>query len=400
MKKFIFTIIFILIFIVSVVFVISNKKIANQIVISVEDIYDNVTGKSKELENISNIQINELQPKNCTFYYNTLTEDQKKIYNYIVIAIKNLDKKAKIKEYNYIDDNTTMKDVKIVIQNLFLDHPEIFYVNNEYAVSTIELMNSKRIEVELNYSVNNKNDLENRIRQINEVLDPIILEAKKMDKFDAQLYIHDKICEIAKYYKYTDINEVPEVCHSIYGTFVRKQAVCDGLSKAFMIALDKVGIENILVTGYLQEQAHEWNLVKLEDNWYHVDITSNKSIKNDEEEIMHAYFNITTEEIKKTNSMDSEDILPVANSDMYNYYIKMGKYIDITDKFSSKLKDILNENENQNLVEFAVDSKVKSVPEKMMYVFRDKNYNKYINKSENKFNYYNVLNTYILLINN
>lgn len=402
MKKGIFTSILILFFVIVLAVIISDRKIANQIVVSVEDIYDDVTGKSEDVSNIEEIKINELQPKTTSFYYSTLNENQKKIYNSIVIAIKNLDNKAKIKDYEYTSDDVTMRDVKVAIQNLFLDHPEVFYVNNDYTVSTIDLVNSKRIEVELSYLVNDKKDLSNKIAEINETLEPIVLQASTMDTFDAELYIHDKICEIATYYKYNDINEVPETCHSIYGCFVSKQAVCDGLSKALMIALDKVGIENILVTGTLQSQAHAWNLIKLDNNWYHVDITSDKSVKsgeNNKEEIIHSYFNITTEQIKKTNTIDLEDTLPVANTDRYNYYVKTGKYIDITDNFLKKFNNILDNNKNESLVEFAVNPSIKSVPEKMVYTFQDNKYHKYVDTSANKFNYYNILNTYILLIN-
>ena len=83
----------------------------------------------------------------------------------------------------------------------------------------------------------------------------------------------------------------------------------------------------------------------------------------------------------------------------YNYYIKKGKYIASGENFVSKLKKILDENENDNLIEFAVDSKVNSVPDKMVYVFQDDEYEKYVDKNASRFNYYNVLNTYILLAN-
>ena len=245
-------------------------------------------------------------------------------------------------------------------------------------------------------------ELNKKIAEINSILNPIISEAKTMDKFDAELYLHDQICKIATYYKYTDINQVPDECHSIYGCLVSHQAVCDGLSKTLMIALDKVGIKNIVITGYIKDQAHEWNMVNLDDEWYHVDITSNKSVKNEtnnSEEIIHSYFNITTEQIKNSNAIDKEENLPHANSDKYNYYIKKGKYIASGENFVSKLKKILDENENDNLIEFAVDSKVNSVPDKMVYVFQDDEYEKYVDKNASRFNYYNVLNTYILLAN-
>ena len=177
-------------------------------------------------------------------------------------------------------------------------------------------------------------------------------------------------------------------------------AVCDGLSKAFQILLDNCDIEAITVTGFLQEQSHAWNMVKISDEWYHVDLTSNKSVKNQNEnteEIIHSYFNITTDQIKKSNKIEKEDIVPVANSTEDNYYIKTGKYINVGDNFTLRLKQILNMSENENLVEFAVNEKIKSVPEKMVYVFQDKKYSKYVNANSNKFNYYNILNTYVLI---
>ena len=313
-----------------------------------------------------------------------------------------MDSNAKIKEYNFTDDNTTMKDVKAAIQNLFLDHPEVFYVSNDYTVSTIELLNSKRIEIDLKYLVKDKNDLNKKITEIKNVIDPIINDAKNMDKFDAELYIHDKICEMCTYYKYSNIEAVPEECHTIYGCLVNKQAVCDGLSKSLQIMLDKVEIDNILVTGNLQNQAHAWIMVKLDDNWYHMDITSNKSVRNEsgKEEIIHSYFNITSERIKKTNSIDIEEQLPEASATEYNYYLKTDKYISLTDNFSYKLKNILKNNQNSRLAEFAADPRLSTVPEKISYVLQDSNYSEYVNKALNRFNYYNVLNSYIILKNN
>ena len=402
MKKKIISLFIILFSILAVVIITRNPKVANQIIISTEDIYDNISGKNEDITDVKGININELEIKNSSYYYEKLTDEQKKIYKAVAVAIKNLDSNAKIKEYNFTDDNTTMKDVKAAILNLFLDHPEVFYVSNDYTVSTIELLNSKRIEIDLKYLVKDKNDLNKKITEIKNVIDPIINDAKNMDKFDAELYIHDKICEMCTYYKYSNIEAVPEECHTIYGCLVNKQAVCDGLSKSLQIMLDKVEIDNILVTGNLQNQAHAWIMVKLDDNWYHMDITSNKSVRNEsgKEEIIHSYFNITSERIKKTNSIDIEEQLPEASATEYNYYLKTDKYISLTDNFSYKLKNILKNNQNSRLAEFAADPRLSTVPEKMSYVLQDSNYSEYVNKALNRFNYYNVLNSYIILKNN
>lgn len=401
MVKKVFTISFICLIVAFTIVIVTNKNIANEIFIFIEDSYDKLRGNSIDDFNPEDIKINKLQVKKSTFYYNTLTDEQKKIYASISNAVKNIKNKAKVIDYNYIDDSTTMIDTKIAIQNFFLDHPEVFYVKNEYTVSTIDLLNSKRIEVELNYNIENEIELNAQINNINDVLDQIISNTKNMNEFDTELYIHDQICGMSTYYKYNNINDVPEECHSIYGCLISKKAVCDGLSKAFMLALNKAGIESIIVTGNLQEQAHAWNMVKLDDEWYHVDITSNKSIKSDgNEKIIHSYFNITDTQIKTTNSLDMEGKLPIANSTKYNYYIQTDKFIKSSDNFSTKFSKILDENENKELIEFAVDKNVRSVPDKMVNTFQDYKYKKYVNYNDNKFNYYNVLNTYILLTNN
>ena len=104
--------------------------------------------------------------------------------------------------------------------------------------------------------------------------------------------------------------------------------------------------------------------------------------------------------ISKTNTIDIEDKLPIADKTDDNYYIKTDKFISKNDNFYTKIKQILDNDKNEKLFEFAVDSNIKSVPEKLVYVLQDSKYDKYTNKKENKFNYYNVLNSYILLTNN
>ena len=136
MVKKVFTISFICLMVAFTIVIVTNKNIANEIFIFIEDSYDKLSGNSIEDFNPEDIKINKLQVKKSTFYYNTLTDDQKKIYASISNAVKNIKNKAKVMDYNYIDDSTTMNDTKIAIQNFFLDHPEVFYVKNEYRLQS------------------------------------------------------------------------------------------------------------------------------------------------------------------------------------------------------------------------------------------------------------------------
>lgn len=56
-----------------------------------------------------------------------------------------------------------------------------------------------------------------------------------------------------------------------YDVLVHGSAVCQGYAEAYMDLLGRVGIECIVVTS--EEMNHAWNQVKLDGQWYHVDVT-------------------------------------------------------------------------------------------------------------------------------
>ena len=82
------------------------------------------------------------------------------------------------------------------------------------------------------------------------------------------LYTNNYLCRLCEY-DYT----LKDTAHSIYGALVAKEPVCDGYSKAFKYLLKKVNINSILATS--AEMVHAWNMVELNDNYYHIDVTWN-----------------------------------------------------------------------------------------------------------------------------
>ena len=137
-------------------------------------------------------------------------------------------------------------------------------------------------------------------------------------------------------------------------------------------------------------------MVKIDEKWYNLDMTSNKSIRDSNNNVVHSYFNITTEEIKKTHSIDNEEILPVASSDKYNYFIMTDKIITRNDNFDEKLKKILNNNDDSEKIEYKVVN-VNNVPDKTINVLRNGRYYEYIDRNLTKFVYYNILDNYIIM---
>lgn len=365
---------------------------------AVKDMFATITGIviSNELEEYNNeFEINKLKVKNQTFYYDNLSDTNKQIYTCIANGVKNFDKRFALKGYNIIDIDTTMKDIEDSMQAFFADHPEVFYVNNQYTVSTKKTFFNSYVEIELKYTVDSKSDLDRQINELEGKINEYLQVAEGKTGFDAELELHDRVGTSTEYYNYSNLEEVPQDCHTIYGTLIKNKAVCDGFSKTFQILLDRKGVENIIVLGNLENESHAWNLVKIEDDWYHVDLTSSKAIKDaDIKIVLHTYFNLTTEQIEKTHKIDNKDILPVANSKKYNYYKCTGKSISVADNFNTKFKKLLDTNTNKYLLEFSTEG-LKNVPEKMVDFLSQNKYNDYI--SNNKITYYTMADSCVLM---
>ena len=393
MKKFLGVLIICIVVIGGIYLIKQNPAIIENISDTINNLFSEPYEPYTKEFNVNSIRIN-----NNDFYYNTLTEKQKSIYTSIANGIKELKNEIEIKDYEYINNDETMKDVEIAIHRFLLDHPEVFYLDEKYTVSTKSGIMGTTVLINFTYSVASIEELNEKLNLIeskaNEIIEKSGINSENI--FDSELKLHDLLAEMITYYEYEDINEIPNKYHNIDGAFLENIAVCDGISKAYQILLSKIGIESIVVTGDLSGVSHAWNMVKLDGNWYHVDVTSNCSVKADNKVVIHSYFNITTDSLKKTHKITDEQLIPIANKEDYTYYVYLDKTITGSDNFSNKLKQILDNNENQKLIEFRVNG-FDSVPDKIIDVLRKGRYNEYLQSNSTKFVYYNVLDTYIIL---
>lgn len=68
----------------------------------------------------------------------------------------------------------------------------------------------------------------------------------------------------------TVYSEEPAV-YTSYGAFVNHNVVCQGYALAFKVLMDRAGIPCCYVRS--DAMHHAWNMVQLDGNWYHVDVT-------------------------------------------------------------------------------------------------------------------------------
>lgn len=96
-----------------------------------------------------------------------------------------------------------------------------------------------------------------------------------------------------------------------------RQAVCVGYATTFRLLLNMMDIDVHIV----HNEYHSWDLVKLDDGWYHVDIYS------DSHGVMYGNFNMTDGVCRSGHSWD-ESALPEANSVKYSPAVQNGIEVD------------------------------------------------------------------------
>lgn len=83
------------------------------------------------------------------------------------------------------------------------------------------------------------------------------------------LSIHNSILKEASYdYSFSD----PGV-YEAFGVLVDGTGVCESYSRAFQYLCQCIGVDNILVVGLSGNEPHMWNMIRLDDDWYHSDLT-------------------------------------------------------------------------------------------------------------------------------
>ena len=114
----------------------------------------------------------------------------------------------------------------------------------------------------------------------------LLEEAKKYnEKIDQLRFLHDYLAQTITYdYCYGDPRKEREA-HTMVGALINRHCVCDGYSRTFRLLCDRLGISCIVVLGKGPKDkdpgGHAWNIVKLDQIPYHVDVTWDSNLSQD-----------------------------------------------------------------------------------------------------------------------
>lgn len=147
------------------------------------------------------------------------------------------------------------------------------------------------------------------------VIDEVITD--DMDDYQKELAIHDYIVINATYDKnMLSVFETPsENSDNPYGTLVLHQSICSGYTTTFQMFMDMLEIPCISVKGSDDTyEEHAWNMVLINDEWYHIDVTWDDPVPDRNSGIaLHHHFNVTDEHMLDRHVWDTSST-PAANS--------------------------------------------------------------------------------------
>lgn len=207
-----------------------------------------------------------------------------------------------------------------ILSSLIDDTPWLFFVDEWRWEET-----GQKINIFPKYKYTRKQTEELRERCQQQV--GIILSRLKEDKGVNGIakHLHDILIRNIKYEKQNNYE-----VHTIIGSLLKRKCVCDGFSKLYKLILDELGIENYLIYGkgfvhtLSDSEEHAWNLVKIDNDFYHVDVTYDATLSM-HDYIRYDYFLIDDTLI----SMDhywNRSIIPNANNNKFFIY-NQDKYV-------------------------------------------------------------------------
>ena len=231
-------------------------------------------------------------------YYQMLSENQQSVYRQIYANAQNLTEK-------FAPEKTvSASDVKIAFEAVIGDHPEMFWLETGY--SSKYLTNGQCVEIDLKYN-STADDLESAKQRFDAAAQNLITGAASLDSnYEKEKYVHDALASAVTYDLTADMNQ------SAYSALVNGKSVCAGYARAYQYLLQQLGIPCYYCTGYSGGD-HAWNIVKLEDGYYNVDVTW-----DDAAAIRYDYFNKTDADFASTHVRQNLSVyLPACNGTAY-----------------------------------------------------------------------------------
>lgn len=263
------------------------------------------------------------------------------VYFQILAALRNQTDSIVIIKNEYSD---SFEKIKEIVDLCIRENPEILYYNGFGYKSDGNI--SFRYRKDLATFKQHKLQLEQKIKQIiDQIIDP------NMTDYQKEQAIHDYLVKNCEYdYKGFETGQIPHESYTVYGALCLGVAVCEGYAEATALLLNSVGVETSVIVGESRNIPHAWNIVKIDGEYYHLDVTWNDPVmaNKDSNQVHYDYFNLNDHAIAKDHTWKKEDY-PTCTATRYQYYVYNNMTVKSTEQFIERVIEEVQRG-NKNIV--------------------------------------------------
>ena len=240
--------------------------------------------------------------------YTTLSANEQRLYKDMADAANTY------RSFVKVDFGCTVQRAKQLYYCFTADFPQLFWVDG-YSYSSF---GDRVTGIYLNYSFDKEeseslwNEMEQELIACDQALSLL-----KSD-FDKSVWINDYLCNKVAYTSDHDNRYIA------YGALIDGKAVCAGYAKAAQLLFYSQDMTCLYVRGFSQNERHGWNIVQLDGDYYHLDVTWNDAIRKNDGPNTHfyTYQHISDEIIAGDHEIypDENCPLPACDSMEQNYF--------------------------------------------------------------------------------
>lgn len=221
-------------------------------------------------------------------YYGFLSDEGKKLYAQVYANALN-------EHTTFVPVvDVTFSEADNVVKAVFYDHPELFWMDSGFSYKFVE--NDICVQITLQFNETFEN-IDKARKEFDSKANEIIEEASKLnDDYEKEKYVYEIILATTEYDEKASVNQ------SAYSTLVNGKSVCAGYARAFQYVMTKLKIPTYYCAG--KAEGHAWNIVKLENGYYNVDLTW-----DDEKGTTYKYFNRTDDSLGRSHNRSGYSVL-------------------------------------------------------------------------------------------
>ncbi len=261
------------------------------------------------------------------YYFNQIPSALNEIYRELYARISAGEDQASL--FAQVD----VEDFWTAYYAVMADHPEFFWVG-----TNIEAQQSGLTGKVVGYTLSITVDpaqRENMRAQLESTADAIIASIPEgYSDYGKMKTVYEYLINHVDYQADSVDNQ------NIQSALLWNASVCAGYSRAFQYVLHRMGMFCTYVTGTITGGGdHAWNIVRIGDLYYNVDVTWGDPVFVGIEEGAQAsdimnynYLCVTDAELSATHTSDVRVPLPSCTDDSYNYYKLNGMYYETFDR--------------------------------------------------------------------